>query len=94
MSEKHSGDNIDDEEGKGGLKKCELCPAKVRNQKQHYEACHDEKLPFPCDECGSRSHTELGLSLHKTVFHTVRKHRCECGAEFTREKNLIKHIRY
>ena len=94
MSEKHEDNNIEQQDGRNGLKQCKLCPAKVRNQKQHFDACHDEKLPFPCDSCGSRSQTELGLALHKTVFHTTKKYKCECGAEFTREMNIIKHRRW
>uniref|UniRef100_A0A1I8B482 C2H2-type domain-containing protein n=1 Tax=Meloidogyne hapla TaxID=6305 RepID=A0A1I8B482_MELHA len=59
--------------------KCPHCPAKIdsRRYQEHLILCEITK-PFPCNICGKRFQTQLGLTVHESKYHTAD----ERGTEF------------
>ena len=82
----------------GGKKtfKCRICQYSCttnKNLDNHFRAIHKKEKPFECLICNNKFAIRTSLVLHMSSVHEGRKYTCtKCGAFFTQQPNLKKHI--
>ncbi|XP_055613975.1 zinc finger protein 721-like [Uranotaenia lowii] len=64
-------EHINDEHPKGGLLRCALCPKvfKARQSLRMHILNHQGKLPYECEDCGSRFDRRFYLLKHRQRYH-------------------------